>query len=148
MKNFNAEEIKIIKNALIEYEENNYEMHDEKWQKTINSLIAYFKGEVNEEKKRIIKIKDGCGNQNKYVLITEYNGFGIYQEKTPNGFSVHQSWLISNNKDAELVINSYNGLCKEEVLDIIDNYNKRNKFGVKAVKYCDAVCMHPNGKLI
>ena len=148
MKNFNTEEIEIIKNALIDYEENNYETNDEKWQKTINSLITYFKNESNGEKKRIIKVNNGCGDKDKYVLTEEYNGFGIYQEKTPNGFFVHQSWLISNDKGAELVINSYNRLCKEEVLDIIDNYNKTYRFGVKAVKYCGAVCMHPNGKLI
>lgn len=47
MKNFNTEEIEIIKNALIDYEANNYETNDEKWQKTINSLITYFKKECN-----------------------------------------------------------------------------------------------------
>ena len=97
---------------------------------------------------RIIKIKNGYGNEDKYVLTKEYNGFGIYEEKTPNGFFVHQSWLICNNKDAKLVINSYNHLCKEEVLDIVDNYNETSKFGVKAVKCYGVFCMHPNGNLV
>lgn len=98
--------------------------------------------------KRIINIKNVYGTNDKYVLKEEYCGFGIYQEKTPNGFFVHQSWLISNNEDAELVIESYNSLCKEEVLDIIDNYNETKKFGVKALMHCDSLHMHDGGRLI
>lgn len=98
--------------------------------------------------KRIVKIQNTYGTDDKYVLVNEYAGFGIYQEKTPSGYFVNQSWLISNNGNAELVIESYNGLCKEEVLDIIDNYNKTNKFGVKAVMHCDSLHMHNSGKLV
>ena len=56
--------------------------------------------------------------------------------------------LISNNKNAELVIEPYNNLCKEEVLDIIDNYNEINKFGVKATTHCGSLHMHNSGKLV
>lgn len=98
--------------------------------------------------KRIIKIKNVYGTDDKYVLIDEYNGFGIYEEKTPSGYFKHQSWLISNNKDIELAINSFNRLCKEEVLDIIDNYNETKKLGVKAVMHCGSFHMHNQGYYI
>ena len=98
--------------------------------------------------KRVITIKNVYGTTDKYVLRDEYEGFGIYKEKTPSGFFVHQSWLISNNENAELVIESYNNLCKEELLDIIDNYNATHRFGVKAVMHCGALHMHDCGKLV
>ena len=97
--------------------------------------------------KRIITIKNTYGTTDKYVLRDEYEGFGIYQEKTPSGYFVHQSWLISNN-NVELVIESYNNLCKEEVLDIIDHYNETQRFGVKAVMHCGSLHMHNCGSLI
>ena len=98
--------------------------------------------------KRIIYINNTYGTTNKYILKEEYAGFGIYQHKTPNGYFVHQDWLISNNKDAELVIEPYNNICKEELLDMVDNYNENSKFYVNAVTHCGALHMHPNGKLI
>ena len=98
--------------------------------------------------KRIITIKNVYGTSDKYVLRDEYEGFGIYEEKTPSGYFVHQNWLISNNDNAELVIESYNNLCKEEVLDIIDAYNEKHRFGVKAVMHCEALHMHPCGKVV
>jgi len=98
--------------------------------------------------KRIIKIKNTYGTEDKYILREEYEGFGIYGEMTLSGLFVHQSWLISNNEKAELVIESYNNLCKEEVLDIIDHYNDAGKFGVKAVMHCGSLYMHPSGKLM
>lgn len=98
--------------------------------------------------KRLVKIRNVYGTEDKYVLIKEYEGFGIYKEKTPSGFFVHQSWLISNNENAELVIQSYNNLCKEELLDIIDNYNTTHRFGVKAVMHCGSLHMHDCGKLV
>ena len=98
--------------------------------------------------KRIVNIKNAYGTYDKYVLADEYGGFGVYREKTPSGFFVNQSWLVSNNENAELVIASYNNLCKEEVLDIIDNYNKTNKFGVKAVMHCGSLRMHNGGRLV
>lgn len=98
--------------------------------------------------KRIIKIGNVYGTDNKYVLVSEYKKFGIYQRKTPNGFLVHQDWLISDNENVELIIESYNNICKEELLDIIDNYNETGKFGVKVVEHCNSLHMHPSGKLM
>lgn len=98
--------------------------------------------------KRVIKIKNSYGSENKYVLVDEYEGFGIYQEKCPTGYFVSQSWLISDNENAELVIESYNNLCKEELLDMIDHYKETGHFGVKAVMYCESLHMHNSGKLV
>ena len=75
-------------------------------------------------------------------------GFGIYQEKCPTGFFVSQSWLISDNENAQLVIESYNNVCKEELLDMIDNYKESGQFGVKAVINCGSLHMHNSGKLV
>lgn len=97
--------------------------------------------------KRVITIKNSYGEHDKYVLRDEYEGFGVYQEKCPTGYFVSQSWLISNNDNAELVIESYNNLCKEEVLDIIDNYNETQRFGVKALMHCGSLHMHNGGNL-
>ena len=96
--------------------------------------------------KRVIKINNVYGTEEKYIFKEEYNGFGIYQHKTPSGFFTHQHWLISNNEKAELVVESYNDICKEELLDMIDNYNNTGKFGIKALMHCGALHMHPSGK--
>lgn len=96
--------------------------------------------------KRVIKKSNVYGTEEKYILKEEYNGFGIYQHKTPSGFFTHQHWLISNNNSIELVVESYNNICEEELLDIIDNYNTFGKFGVKALVHCGILHMHPNGK--
>ena len=83
--------------------------------------------------KRLIKFE--CGtlddlNVRKYVLSQEYEGFGVYEEVCPSGLHVHQSWLVANDKVA-LKCDTYNNFCKEELLDMIDNYNENCKFGTK-----------------
>ena len=82
---------------------------------------------------RVIKFDVGIVdslNPRKYILKEEYEGFGIYQEMCPSGFYHHQSWLVANDK-VNLICESYNNYCKEELLDMIDNYNKNTRFGVK-----------------
>lgn len=103
--------------------------------------------------KRVIKFE--CGtidelNAKKYILQKEYDGFGVYQEMCPSGFYHHQSWLIANDKVA-LVCESYNNYCKEELLDMIDTYNQKNKFGIKGfhksfVEGVSIYIAHPNYK--
>lgn len=39
----------MILQALIEYEENNYEMKDDKWQRQINKLISDYENKVKQE---------------------------------------------------------------------------------------------------
>lgn len=83
--------------------------------------------------KRLIKFERGVVdslNPKKYILQEEYEGFGIYKEKCPSGYYVSQSWLIANDK-VGIICESYNNFCKEELLDMIDNYNEKKKFGVK-----------------
>lgn len=41
----------MILQALIEYEENNYEMEDDKWQRQINKLISDYENKVKQEGK-------------------------------------------------------------------------------------------------
>lgn len=85
--------------------------------------------------KRLIKFEINeldALNPKKYILQEEYNGFGIYQEKCPSGFYCHQSWLLADGKNkVMLAIDSFNNCCKEELMDIVDNYNKEKKFGIK-----------------
>ncbi len=69
----------------------------------------------------------------KFILKKEYNGFGLYEEKCPTGYFVHQSWLITNG-DVTLKCDSYMNYCYEEMLDLIDNYIEQGSFGVKGFK--------------
>ena len=39
----------MILQALIEYEENNYETEDDKWQRQINKLISDYENKVKQE---------------------------------------------------------------------------------------------------
>lgn len=39
----------MILQALVEYEENNYESEDDKWQRQINRLISDYKNKVSQE---------------------------------------------------------------------------------------------------
>lgn len=99
--------------------------------------------------KRVIKVQMPM-QENKYVLSQEYNGFGIYQEMSPNGYKVHQSWLIhrDNNIGSDIVIQSYNNVCYDELLDMIDSFLESGEFCITALKskYDDKVLiMHPSG---
>ena len=105
--------------------------------------------------KRLIKFEPGTIdslNIKKYVLVQEYKGFGIYEEVSPRGYHVSQSWLITDNKVA-LICDSYNNFIEEELLDAIDNYNEKKSFGVKGF-YKDVYnglsvfIAHPNKEMI
>ena len=92
---------------------------------------------------------NGKLNREKFGLREEYNGFGLYQEITPTGFYVSQSWLLVNgNTGKRLQVESYNNVCKEELLDMIDNFNDCGKFGVTAHYGGENLfVMHPCSKL-
>lgn len=96
----------------------------------------------------VVFIKNEFGTDDNYVLLEEYNGFGIYRRKDRGGHFIYNEWILSNNNDAELVIESFNYLGKEKLLNMIDNYNNTKKFGVKAVMYCGSLRMHPKGQLV
>lgn len=96
---------------------------------------------------RIIKIPNAYGTEDKYVLRDEYNGFGFYQEKCPTGYFVNQSYLIANEK-IKIICESYNNMCKEELLDAIDNYTNTGKFELKVFSYgVGFYRIHPSGKV-
>lgn len=97
--------------------------------------------------KRVIYVPDDLNNK-KYVLKSEYEGFGIYEEMCPAGWFVHQSWLVYNGKIG-FICQSYNNYCKEELMDVIDNYNECGKFGLCgfiAKKEDNIYGVHPNVK--
>jgi len=93
---------------------------------------------------RILYHNDRIGNKNKYILRNEYRGFGIYQEKTPTGYFVSQEWALSNG-DIVVIIPSYNNMCKEELFEIIDNYEESGKFGIRALFDDNHHIMHNSG---
>lgn len=97
---------------------------------------------------RVVYVPDSLNN-NKYVLREEYNGFGVYQRKTPTGYFVSQDWLVYNGK-VGAISESYNRMCKEEMLDLIDTYNEKGSFGKTGFKTSVAgICgIHPNNKSV
>lgn len=105
--------------------------------------------------KRLIKFERGTIdslNTKKYVLVKEYEGFGIYEGVSPNGYHMSQYWFITNNEVA-LVCDSYNNFIIEELLDAIDSYNEKKSFGVKGFykdTYNDlkVFIAHPNKNMI
>lgn len=97
--------------------------------------------------KRVEYFKDYL-NMNKYILKEEYNGYGIYQEKCPSGYFVHQSYLIKDKKDNRIIIHSYMNICYDEVLDMIDNHIETGKYGYKAIKNENDYILHNSGNLI
>lgn len=83
--------------------------------------------------KRVIYLPDEL-NKNKYVLKETYLGHGIYRHMCPSGYYVHQEWAIVREKDNfTVMIQSYNNMCYEEILDAIDTYNEIGKYGLKAL---------------
>lgn len=106
--------------------------------------------------KRVIFKEDGYGGKLKYVLKKEYDTFGIYQHMTPTGFYVSQDYLVVEDRfdDDYLIVlsQSYNGICMEELLDMIDIYNETGNLGQKVLnKYDTVLCryikvIHPSGE--
>lgn len=85
----------------------------------------------------------------KFRLVEEYEGFGIYQEVTPYGYYVHQSFAFKTNGVVGAVFVSYSYMNNdiEDIYDYIDNYNNKGSFGFKAFDKGSHFCIHPNGDL-
>ena len=96
--------------------------------------------------KRVLFWNDGLGDK-KYVLKDEYKGCGIYQHKTPTGYLVHQDWLISFDDDKAIICQSYNNMCKDELLDAIDEYVECGKIGFMTLKKGNNYIIHNSGKV-
>ena len=99
--------------------------------------------------KRLVKLSDDrLGNKMLYVLKEEYQGFGLYQRKSPNGYLIHQDYMIANN-DIIIQCQSYNNIIIEELLDAIDNYNNNGNFELKVFKHSENLYyVHPNGNFL
>lgn len=98
----------------------------------IKLLIDYYTGDGKKKLKRIVYVPDSLNN-NKYVLIKEYGGFGVYQQKCPSGYFVSQEWLVYNGM-VGFISQCYNNMCVEELYEAIDNYNETGKFGFRGFK--------------
>ena len=94
---------------------------------------------------RTIRIQTEVAEE-KFRLVKEYEGFGIYQEVTPYGYHVHQSFAFKAN-GAVFVSYSYMNNDIEDIYDYIDNYNNKGKFGFKAFNKGSYYCIHSNGNL-
>ena len=114
----------------------------------LGKLISY---SVRELKQKInlprILYWDDHLNNNKYILKEQYNGWGIYNHKTPSGYFVHQDWLITNG-EMKVIIQSYNDYCKEEVQNLIDNYVIDKKMDVKAFFEEGFYIIHHGGNMV
>lgn len=103
--------------------------------------------------KRVFYSDDGLNN-NKYILKQEYEGIGIYQHMCPSGFYTHQHWALRSMNEADadaypIIIPSYMQMCKEEILDAIDQYNDIGYLGFKVFlkerKTGNVFVVHQNG---
>lgn len=105
--------------------------------------------------KRIIYLPDNLNNR-KYALRGTYHGHGIYKELCPTGYFVSQSWAIVREEDSMTIrIQSFNNMCKDELLDCIDNYEALGEYGLvgknviyetTTKKYGFGFSVYPNGK--
>ena len=102
--------------------------------------------------KRMFYIDNDYYGTDKYKLRKEYEGFCLYQRVCPSGYFEHQSYLVTNG-DKVVVSESYNNLCFDEMLDMIDRYNEENKFGYNMISKMDKTnekvihYIHPSGEM-
>lgn len=89
-----------------------------------NSIADYAK------RKFMIEVR---GNYYLYIKIKEYNGFMIYQEFARKDF-VNQSFVIickdKNRFEYPIQISGINNYVKQDIYNIIDNYNEYGKFRI------------------
>ena len=98
--------------------------------------------------KRILSFEKGLVdllNPKKYVYDCGDDEAALYQEKCPTGYLVSQSWLLVLDNNY-LVCESYNNKCKEEMLDLIDEFNEKGYITIKGFKRENMLpYMHPSG---
>lgn len=98
--------------------------------------------------KRVLSFEKGevdLLNSKKYVFNCGDEKAALYQEKCNAGYFISQSWLLVLNNNY-LVCDSYNDKCKEEMLDLIDEFNENGYITVKGFKHENAITyIHPNG---
>lgn len=109
-----------------------------------NNYEAYYKDKIkpgDKQFKRVMKI----GND-KYLYQETYKGFAIYEEQTPSGYLVHQSFMITDGK-LTVVSQSYNNNGRADMLDAIDNYVETKTFGFKILLSHGIAIVHPSGDI-
>ena len=94
---------------------------------------------------RTIKIQTEVSEE-KFRLVDEYEGIGIYQKVTPNGYYLSQTFgfKVGNNF---YVSYSFMNNDKEDIFDYIDNYNNTGVFGFKCFNKGSYYCLHRNGNI-
>ena len=94
--------------------------------------------------KRILMIA-----KSKYKYKETYQGFDIYTHVTPDGIEIYNEWLLHKDLNpklqANIVIQSYNNICYDELLDSIDNYSTTGVLGFNAFEKENYTVVHPNG---
>jgi hypothetical protein len=84
----------------------------------------------------------------KYIKIEDYEGIGIYQQKTPSDFFISQSYLINSEGELPILVESYNHKCKEEIYDMIDNLLNNGKIGCRGFVKDTYKYVHDCGNVI
>lgn len=101
--------------------------------------------------KRVLVFEQGQVSvlgQTKYVLVEGDESNALYQEKIEDRYRVHQSWLLVLDGEY-LVCESFNHKCKEEMLDLMDDFREKGFVKVKGFRNAAQISyMHPNGKMI
>lgn len=85
------------------------------------------------------------GKDVKYRLNEVYRNIAIYEEVTPSGYVKSQSWLLVNQR-LHIFVQSYNNMCKEELLDAIDMYKEHGTFEFTGFMKLTGFIVHPNGE--
>lgn len=102
---------------------------------------------------RVIYLEGDYDNEDKFKFKKEYEGFDIYQEICPSGFSVSNSWFINGGStETRIRFYSYSNITFTELLNLIDKYNETGRYGLKAYLHDDSVLgkviyyVHDSGK--
>lgn len=113
---FSLQENEIIKKALVEYEENHYEMEDDVWQESINGLISYF----NNALYNAFEQQENATEPKIYVAIFNHIGDGYqllknYTEVLESKFSKECSVSLVNEDTL-----CFSGLDGQEISDLME----------------------------
>lgn len=113
---FSLQENEIIKKALVEYEENHYEMEDDVWQESINGLISYF----NNALYNAFEQQENATKPKIYVAIFNHIGDGYqllknYTEVLESKFSKECSVSLVNEDTL-----CFSGLDGQEISDLME----------------------------
>lgn len=88
----------------------------------------------------------------KYKLKEIYGGFNIYQKITDFDIPICNEWLLrkqcKTGMEIKIVIQCYNNITYDELLDAIDNYCETGLFNYKTFERETYTVVHPNGDVL